>query len=72
VGYPLLATAAKDNSIKLWKHTSAMLESELDAQARIYQQIALVKPHKEPIRAILWKERWTEAQPLEYELFTCS
>jgi len=42
------------------------------AESRIYQQIALFKPHKESIRTLLWKKRWFESIPVKYELFTSS
>jgi hypothetical protein len=68
----MLATAAKDNTVKIWRHTSEIKEEELQKDARIYQEVASYKPHTDAVRSLLWKKRWTEAEPIEYELFTSS
>lgn len=44
----------------------------MEKDARIYQQVASYKPHSETVRSVLWKKRWTEAEPIEYELLTAS
>lgn len=70
--YPLLATVGKDHVLKIWRHTSEVPEELLEKNARIYQQVASCKPHSETIRSVLWKKRWTEIEPIEYELLTGS
>ena len=32
----------------------------------------MFKVHKEPVRSILWKERWADTDKNIYELFSCS
>jgi hypothetical protein len=34
--------------------------------------MASCKPHSETVRTVLWKKRWVEAEPIEYELLTAS
>lgn len=70
--YPMLATVAKDHMVKVWRHTSEVKEELLEKDARIYQQVASCKLHSETVRAVLWKKRWVEAEPIEYELLTAS
>lgn len=66
-GYPLIATGAKDSSFKIWRFTSEGQSGE-----GAYQLVLAFKAHKEPIRGILWKKRWSETVPITYELFTSS
>ena len=66
----MVASVAKDNVVQLWRHTSDILEEELDAEARIYQKVTTCKPHKQPIRCLLWKKYWAESDPISYSVFS--
>jgi len=42
----MIATVAKDNAVKIWKHISEFTKNDLLAESKYYQQLISFKPHK--------------------------